>query len=165
MESLPIPHPDPLVTVIIILVCILCIAFFSSSEAALISVSRLKMRSLAEKGNTKAKAVQRLREEHDRLFGTILLTENFFVILASSLGTALAISLFPGHEGVTIIASLVMTVLIVLFGEIAPKTFAASNASRVALTASRPMEAIIAIMHPLVWLFTSVTNSVIKLFG
>ena len=92
MESIPIPHPDPAVTLVIILVCVLCIAFFSGSEAALISVSRLKMRSLAEKGNAKAKAVQRLREEHDRLFGTILLTENFFVILASSLGTALATS-------------------------------------------------------------------------
>jgi putative hemolysin len=52
-----------------------------------------------------------------------------------------------------------------MFGEIAPKTFAASNSSRVALTVSRPMEAIIAIMHPLVWLFTSVTNTVVRLLG
>ncbi|HLB25546.1 MAG TPA: hemolysin family protein [Nitrospirota bacterium] len=165
MESIPLPHPDPLISIIIILVCVLCVAFMSGSEASLISVSRLRMRSLAEKGDKNAKAVQRLREEHDRLFGTILLTENFFIILASSLGTALAISLFPGHEGVTIIASLVLTIFIVMFGEITPKTFAASNASAVALLVARPMEAIITLMHPIVWLFTRVTNGVIKLLG
>ena len=165
MESLPISHPDPLINIIIILVCILGVAFFSSSEASLISVSRLKIRSLVEKGSRKAKAVQRLRDEHDRLFGTILLTENFFIILASSLGTTLAISLFPGHEGVNIIASMVLTVFIVMFGEIAPKTFAAANATRMALAVSRPMEAILAVMHPLVWLFTRVTNAVVRLMG
>ena len=137
MESIPLPHPDPAVSIIIIIVCILCVAFFSSSEASLISVSRLKIRSLVEKGNKRAKAIQRMREEHDTLFGTILLTENFFIILASSLGTALAISMFPGHEAVTIAASVVMTIIIVMFGEITPKTFAASNALRVALFAAR----------------------------
>jgi putative hemolysin len=165
MESIPLLHPDPAISIIIIILCVLCVAFFSSSEASLISVSRLKIRSLVEKGDKRAKAVQRLREEHDRLFGTILLTENFFIILASSLGTALAISLFPGHEGVTVIASVVMTIFIVMFGEITPKTFAASNASRVALFAARPMEAIISLMHPVVWLFTRVTNALVKLFG
>lgn len=165
MEAIPLPHPAPLTTAIIIAACILCVAFFSSSEAALISVSRLKIRSLVEKGNRKAKAVQRLRDEHDRLFGTILLTENFFIILASSLGTALAITLFPEHEWVTVAASVVMTTVIVMFGEIAPKTFAASHSSRVAFTVARPMEAIVTVMHPVVWLFTSVTNAVIKMIS
>ena len=164
MESIPL-HADPVISTIVIVFCVLCVAFFSSSEAALISVNRLKIRSLAEKGDGKAKAVQRLREEHDRLFGTILLTENFFIILASSLGTTVALQLFHGSEAVTIIASIVMTIFIVLFGEITPKTFAASNSERVALLVSRPMEAIITLMHPLVWLFTTVTNTVIKLFG
>ena len=76
MESIPLPHPGNLTAIVIIVMCILCVAFFSSSEAALISVSRLKIRNLIEKGNKKAKAVQRLRDEHDRLFGTILLTDN-----------------------------------------------------------------------------------------
>jgi len=165
MDSIPLPQPDAAISLAIIVLCVLGVAFFSSSEAALISISRLKIRSLVEKGNRNAKAVQRLREEHDRLFGTILLTENFFIILASSLGTTLAISLFPGHEGVTIFASIVMTVFIVMFGEIAPKTFAASHAARVALFVARPMEAIIAIMHPIVWLFTRVTNAVVGVFG
>lgn len=164
MESIPL-HADPAISVIVIILCILGVAFFSSSEASLISVNRLRIRSLAEKGDRRAKAVQRLRDEHDRLFGTILLTENFFIILASSLGTTVALQLFHGSEAVTIIASLVMTVFIVLFGEITPKTFAASHSEKVALMVSRPMEAIVAIMHPIVWLFTRVTNSVIRLFG
>lgn len=165
MESLPIPQADPVISVVVIIMCVLCVAFFSSSEAALISVSRLKIRGLVEKGNKQAKAVSRLREEHDRLFGTILLTENFFIILASSLGTALAISIDPDHEWVTVIASVVMTVFIVMFGEIAPKTFAASHSTRMALIVGRPMEFIVTLMHPLVWLFTSVTNRVITLVG
>jgi len=165
MESIPIAHPDPAISALIIVLCILCVAFFSSSEASLISVSRLKIRSLIEKGSKNAEAVQRLKDQHDRLFGTILLTENFFIILASSLGTTLAISLFPGHEGVTIIASVVMTVFIVMFGEIAPKTFAASHSARVSLTVARPMRFIVTVMHPIVWLFTRVTNAVVRLLG
>ncbi len=164
MESIPL-QADPLISLIIILFCVLFVAFFSSSEASLISVNRLKIRGLAEKGNRKAQAVQRLREEHDRLFGTILLTENFFIILASSLGTAVALHLFHGGEGITIIASLVMTIFIVMFGEITPKTFAASNSERLALTVARPMEAIITILHPVVWLFTRITNLVVRLLG
>jgi magnesium and cobalt exporter, CNNM family len=162
MESLAIP---PLLSIIIIIICVLFVAFFSSSEAALISVNRLRIRSMVEKGNPNAKSVQRIREEHGRLFGTILLTENFFIILASSLGTALAISLFPSYRAVTVIASVVMTVFIVMFGEITPKTFAASNALRVALMVARPMEFVISLMHPIVWVFTSVTNAIIKLLG
>jgi len=165
MESIPLPHPDPLISIIIIMACILFVAFFSSSEAALISVSRLKIRSLIEKGDKRAAAVQRLREEPDRLFGTILLTENFFIILASSLGTTLAISLFPEHEGITVGASIVLTIFIVMLGEITPKTFAASHAARLALIVGRPMEAIVTIMHPVVWLFTRVTNGLLNMLG
>ncbi len=165
METISLFLPDPFTTVLIILACILFVAFFSSSEAALISVSRLTIRSLVEKGDKAASSVQRLRNEPDRLFGTILLTENFFIILASSLGTALAISLFPGHRGVTVAASIVLTIFIVMLGEITPKTFAASHASRFALMVGRPMEAIVTVMHPVVWLFTRVTNGVLSLIG
>jgi putative hemolysin len=165
MESLPLAHPDPVLSIIIIVLCIICVAFFSSSEASLISVSRLKVRNLVEKGDRSAMAVARLREEHDRLFGTILLTENFFIILASSIGTALAFSLFPLQEGITIIASVVMTSIIVMFGEIAPKTFAASNSAKMALLVAKPMEAIVTLMHPLVWLFTRVTNALLRFIG
>ncbi len=165
MESLAIPTLAPALSIVIILICVLFVAFFSSSEAALISVSRLRIRSMVEKGDQNAKSVQRIREEHGRLFGTILLTENFFIILASSLGTALAISLFPNYRFVTLIASVIMTVFIVMFGEITPKTFAASNASKVALMVARPMEFIISLMHPIVLVFTSVTGAVIRLFG
>ncbi len=164
MEAIPLPHLfDPLTTGIIIAICVMCVAFFSSSEASLISVSRLKIRSLAEKGNKRAMAVQRLRDEHHRLFGTILLTENFFIIVASSLGATLAIRLFPDVEWITLGASIVMTILIVMFGEIAPKTFAATHATRVSLMVAKVMEFIIWLTHPVVWLFTSVTNGIIRL--
>jgi len=165
METIPLANPDPTISIMIIILCVFFVAFFSSSEASLISVSRIRIRSLVEKGDKNAMAVSTLRDSHDRLFGTILLTENFFIILASSLGTALAITMFPHREWVTIVASLVMTAFIVMFGEIAPKTFAAAHAEKLALIVARPMAGIIMIMHPLVWLFTRVTNSVIRVIG
>ncbi|MDH4101291.1 MAG: hemolysin family protein [Nitrospirota bacterium] len=154
---------DPVTGLIILFLCIIGVAFFSSSEAALISANRIRIRHLAEKGFVGAQAVSRLVDQHDRLFGTILLTENLLIILASSLGTALAMQ-FLGEEGV-LVATLVMTVLIVAFGEITPKTFAVQHSERIALIVARPMEIIMKVAYPLVWSFTRVTNLVIRLIG
>lgn len=154
---------DPVVGLVVLFLCIIGVAFFSSSEAALISANRIRIRHLAEKGLASAQAVSRLVAQHDRLFGTILLSENLLIILASSLGTALALQ-FLGEEGL-IIATLVMTVVIVAFGEITPKTFAVQHSERMALIVARPMEFIMKVAYPLVWLFTRVTNLSIRLIG
>lgn len=154
---------DPVTGLVVLFLCIVGVAFFSSSEAALISANRIRIRHLAEKGLESAKAVSRLVEQHDRLFGTILLSENLLIILATSLGTALALQLM-GEEGV-LVATIVMTVLIVAFGEITPKTFAVQNSERMALGVARPMEIIMKVVYPLVWLFTRVTNMVVRLIG
>lgn len=154
---------NPVAGLIILLLCILGVAFFSSSEAALISANRIRIRHLAEKGLASAQSVSRIVGQHDRLFGTILLTENLLIIFASSLGTVLALQFF-GEEGV-LIATIAMTVLIVAFGEITPKTLAVQHSERLALAVSRPMEIIMKVAYPLVWLFTRVTNGVVRLIG
>jgi len=163
LETLPLGSQDVGLSIVIMVVCILCVAFFSSSEASLISVSKIRIRHLAEQGNRAAQAVKRVVDHHDRLFATILLTENTFIILASSIGTALAVS-FLGEEGV-LIATATMTVLIVIFGEITPKTIAAQHAERVSLFAGRPIELIIRLMTPIVYIFALLPRLIAGVIG
>ncbi|MGE5707409.1 MAG: CNNM domain-containing protein, partial [Bacteroidota bacterium] len=153
----------------LLLLCLLGVAFFSSSEAAIISVSKIRIRNLAEKEDPKAKAVQRLLLQHDRFFGTILMLENFLIIIATSLFTLMATEFFKsrgsaGELGM-LLASLSMTVLIVLFGEITPKTFAAQNAESYALIVAQPLTAVVWLASPLVRLFTSITNVFVRFFN
>jgi len=152
--------PDWLLSVLI-LFCMLMVGFFSSSEAALLSVSRLKIRYLAGKGNRSAQAVEELKENYSRLFSTILALENMLIILASSLGTALGIFWFK-DKGVWL-ATLIMTPLVVIFGEIVPKTFAAGNAEKYALLIARPMALIVKIASPVIALFNLFANLILKL--
>jgi len=104
-----------------IVVCITLVAFFNSAEASLIPVNKIRIRYLAEQGNRSAQVVTRVLEHHAKFFATILLTENAFIIFASSLGTAVAITLVHGNAALVLLAPLVMTVVIVAFGEITPK--------------------------------------------
>lgn len=155
--------PDPLSFLIIIL-CLLMIAILSSSEVAFIAINRIKLRSLIEKGNINARIVQNIRDEHDRLFSVVILSANLFTILATSIGTAVALQIF-GEEAGIIIATIVMTFLIVVFGELAPKTFAASHAEGIALAMARPIQWYMKLLSPIVWIFRKSSNSLIRLFG
>ncbi len=159
--TLPFGGLNVLVSVIILLISLLMVSFFSSSEASLISVSKIRIRSLAEQGNRAAQAARNLWENHDKLFATILLTENGFIIFASSVGTTLALRIF-GQQGF-LVASIVMTVLIVLFGEITPKTFAARNAERMSLLVARPISVIVKVLTPVIYVFTLIANALISL--
>lgn len=159
--TLPVGGSNVLVSLAILLISILMVAFFASSEASLISVSKIRIRSLAEQGNPAAQLAKDLWENHDKLFATILLTENAFIIFASSVGTTLSLLIF-GERGL-LVASLVMTVLIVLFGEITPKTFAARNAERMSLLVARPISLIVKVLTPVIYLFTLIANFLIGL--
>jgi putative hemolysin len=161
--ALPLGESNAVVSLAILLISLLMVAFFSSSEASLISVSKIRIRSLAEQGNQAAQTAKNLWENHDKLFATILLTENAFIIFASSVGTTLALMLF-GERGL-VIASLAMTVIIVLFGEVTPKTFAARNAERISLVVARPISIIVRILGPVIYVFTLVANFLIGLIS
>jgi putative hemolysin len=163
-ESLPfIQIDDPVVTTIIIIVAIIIVAFFSSSEASLISYNKVRMRHLAEEGNATARVVEQINAQHSKLFATILLSENAFIIFASSVASAFAVSRW--HETGALVATLVMTVLVVIFGEITPKTFAAQNADRWALVIARPIYLWLKIITPLVLIFSTITNGLLWLLG
>ncbi len=155
--------PDP-ISFLVIILCIILIAVLSSSEVAFISLNRIRLRHLVEKGNKNAKIAQKIRDEHDRLFSAVILSGNLFTVLATSVGTALAISLFGEDIGVAI-ATVAITFLTVIFGELAPKTFAVTHAESISLAMARPIELYIRAISPLVWVFNKLSNSIIQLFG
>ena len=148
-----------------IVVCITLVAFFSSAEASLISVNKLRIRYLAEQGDRSAQVVTRVLEHHEKFFATILLTENAFIIFASSLGTAVAITLVQGNAALVLLAPLVMTVVIVAFGEITPKTLAAGSAERWSLFVARPISVIMYLETTVIFLFTLMPRLMVKLMG
>lgn len=149
------------VVVFAILICLS--AFFSSSETALMAVNKIRLRNLIEEGNKKAEIVSSLIENPSKLLGAILVGNNVVNIGASSLATAIAIDLF-GSKGVGIATGFV-TLIVLVFGEITPKSLAAENAERIALLVARPIQVISAVLMPIVVLLLSFTNRFIKLLG
>ena len=155
--------PSPL-SFIIIIICILFIALLSSSEVAFISLNRVRLRHLIEKGNHNAEIAQKIRNEHDRFFSAVILSGNLFTVLATSVGTAVSISYLGKDVGI-VIATIAMTLLTVVFGELAPKTFAVSHAEKIALALARPVEIYIKAISPLVFLFNGLSNFIIRVLG
>ncbi len=153
------------VLALMLVVSVAMVAFFSSAEASLISVNRVRMQYLAEQGSRGARAVIRVLEQQEKFFATILLTENAFIIFASSVGTAIAINIWSAHGAVLLLAPLAMTVFVVTFGEITPKTLAAGASERWALVVARPVAAIMWLETYLIFLFTLLPRYIIRLMG
>jgi putative hemolysin len=153
------------VQILILVLSIVMVAFFSSAEASLISTNKFRMRYLTEQGNGSAKVVNQVLSKPEKFFSTILLTENAFIIFASSFGTAMAITLLGGSEASILIATAIMTVVIVTFGEITPKTLAANFADRWALIIARPIGLVMLLETPVIYFFTVLPRIVMKFFG
>ena len=155
---------DVRIQLLILVVSLAVVAFFSSSEASLISVNKFRIRHLVDQGNQAASAVLRVVDHHEKFFATILLTENAFIILSTSVGTALTISLIGGPFSV-LVATVVMTLVIVIFGEITPKSLASRASERWALVVGRPVEAVMALETPILFVFTIVPRLVLRMIG
>ena len=138
-------------------------AFFSASETALMSLSKIRIRYMEDEGVKGAKLVASLIEKSSDLLSSILVGNNIVNIAATSVSTALFMSIF-GSQGVAI-ATAVMTVLVLIFGEITPKTIAANSPEKVALLVSKPINLIMKIVKPLVWVFNLLTGVIFKLMG
>ncbi|MEK7698166.1 MAG: hemolysin family protein [Nitrospirota bacterium] len=152
------------ISFLIIILCLIFIALLSSSEVAFIAFNRIRIRHLIEKGSSSAKTAQKIRDQHDRLFSAVILSGNLFTVLATSVGTALALKFFGEEYGI-IISTIIMTFLTVIFGELAPKTFAVTHAEKVALFMAKPMEMYIKLISPLAWIFSKLSNLIIRFFG
>jgi len=154
-------HPGFLVGMLVFL--LLCSAFFSSSETGMLSLNRYRLRHQAKDGHRGAKRASALLERPDRLLGTILVGNNFVNILASSIATVLAIKLW-GEAGIAI-ATIGLTIILLIFGEITPKTLAALRPETVAYPVSLPLLLLQKVLYPLVALLNWISNGLLKLLG
>ena len=137
-----------LLTAISIFVLLILSAFFSGSETALTAASKPLMHQLEQSGNARAKTVNRLMTRKERLIGAILLGNNLVNILASALATSFLIVIF-GEAGV-IYATIGMTLLVLIFSEILPKTYALRNANRAAITVVPLINLVVVVLSPFV---------------
>ena len=148
---------------VLLFILILASAFFSSSETSMMAINRYRLKTLISKNNVQAKRVEKLLNNIDYLIGAILLGNNFVNILAASIATLLSIKLYG--EGSVIIASMILTIVILIFAENTPKTFAAKNPEKIALPASWLLELIIKLFKPVIYLISLISVSILKLFG
>ena len=154
-------HPGFLIGLLIFLLA--CSAFFSSAETGILSLNRYRLRHLAKEGHRGAKRVSALLSRPDRLLGAILIGNNFVNILASAIATVLAIQLW-GYAGIAI-ATVGLTLLLLIFGEITPKTLAALRPEAVAYPLSLPLSVVLKLFYPLVLLLGWISNGLLRLLG
>jgi Mg2+/Co2+ transporter CorB len=140
-----------------------CSAFFSGSETALTATSKARMLSLEKDKDARAKRVNILIADRESLIGAILLGNNLVNILASSIAAAVFLAMF-GEAGVPI-ATLVMTLLVLIFAEVLPKTYALSNPDRLALAVSLPIRFFVRIFAPVVAAVQAVVRLTLRLLG
>ncbi|MBL1276572.1 MAG: HlyC/CorC family transporter [Ectothiorhodospiraceae bacterium] len=138
-------------------------AFFSGSETGLVSLNRYRLRHLAKTGHRGAIRAAKLLERPDRLIGLILLGNNFVNILASSIATILALRLY-GEAGIAIAAG-ILTLIILIFSEVTPKTMAVLHPERFAFPATWVLSPLLKLLYPFVWLVNIAANGLLRLGG
>lgn len=147
-----------------ILCClILCSAFFSSSETGMMSLNRYRLKHLVKKKHPGARRASKLLERPDRLIGVILIGNNFVNILASAIATIVAVRLW-GDAGV-VIATAGLTLVILIFAEVSPKTLAALHPEKIAFPAAYILRPLLTLIYPLVWAVNGITNGFLRLLG
>lgn len=153
---------DGVIQSIILVILLFLSAFFSSSETALTTVNRLKLESLAEEGNKRAKKVLKLLEKPSKMLSTILIANNVVNISASALATTIAMNVF-GSSYVAL-ATGILTLLVLVFGEITPKTMATVNNEKMALNCGGTILALSKILTPVIFIVDALANGFLKLF-
>lgn len=138
-------------------------AFFSGAEIALMTLNRYRLRHLAESGHRGARLAARLLERPDRLLGVILVGNNFANITASSFATLLALELY-GERAVAV-AAFLLTFVVLVFAEVAPKTYAALQPERLAYPAAFVLRPLLLALYPIVWLVNALGNLLLRLLG
>ena len=151
------------IQIVLLIILLIGSVFFSASETALMSLSKIKMRHMEEDGVKGAKLVSTLIEDSNRLLTSILIGNNIVNIAATSITTSLFTAML-GAQGVAIATGL-MTVLVLIFGEITPKTISANNPEKASLVVAKPIKFFVTILTPIVWIFNIITKVIFKLFG
>ena len=137
----------------ILVICVILSAYFSATETAFSSLNKTRLRTLAEKGNKKAALANSLAEDYDKLLSTILIGNNIVNIGASSLGTVLFVQLLGGDMGAAV-STIVITIVVLIFGEISPKSLAKDSPEKFAMFSAPIIKMLITVFAPLNWFFT-----------
>ncbi len=157
MIDLPIPALIGALVVLLVLS-----ACFSGSETALMAVNRYRLRHRARQGHRGSRLALRLLDQPDRLIGLILLGNNFVNVLASMLATLIALEVWG--ESALGVTAIVLTMIILIFAEVAPKTFAATHSEKMALPFAFVYTPLLRLLYPFVWVVNWLANGVLKVF-
>ncbi len=154
-------HSTTLILVLIIL--IILSAYFSATETAFSSLNRIRLKNLASEGNKRAKLAYELSENYDELLSTILVGNNIVNIASASIATVLFVSAFGSSTGPTL-STVIMTVVVLIFGEVSPKSLAKENAERFAMFTAPVMRGLVVLLKPVNFLFSMLKKGLSKLF-
>ena len=143
-------------------VLILLSAYFSSSETGMMSINRYRLKHLQNEGNSAAKRVQKLLDRPDRLIGLILIGNNLVNIAASSLATIICIRLFGDYWGI-FAATFGLTLILLIFAEVTPKTLAALYPEKIAFPSSVILLPLLTVLYPFVAFINGITNGILAL--
>jgi Mg2+/Co2+ transporter CorB len=149
--------------VIVIVVLLVLSAFFSATETALMSLNRYRLRHQARSGHRGARVAEWLLQRPDRLIGLILLGNNTVNLTAAALVTILAQRL--GGQGAVLVATFMLTIVVLIFCEVAPKTIAALHPARIALPAALVYYPLLKVAYPIVWVLNLFANALLRLLG
>ncbi|MGN1317389.1 MAG: CNNM domain-containing protein, partial [Lachnospirales bacterium] len=148
---------------IVLIVCLALSGFFSGAETALTSLSKIRIRAMVEENKKNARLIQKVLDDPNKLISAILIGNNLVNITASALATVIATRLF-GSNGVGI-ATGVLTVLVLVFGEITPKTFSRNNCELVSSIVIKPIYICTIIFTPAILILNVITGVIFKLIG
>lgn len=147
----------------LLIVLLLLSAFFSSTETALMSLNRYRLRHRARAGNRAARLTEKLLQRPDRLIGLILLGNNAVNLAAAALVTVIAIRL--GGQAAIFAGTMILTVVVLIFAEVTPKTIAARYPSKIALPAALIYYPLLKVAYPLVWIVSFLANGLLRVLG
>ena len=151
--------------VILFFICLGCAAFFCSAETAFIGIQKLRLQHLIQSGQPAAKRVAKIVEQPEKFLATVLLGINFFETAVATLGTIIAVSLIRNENWAIAIATIVITIVTLVFAELIPKSLAVRYGERLALRYVRPLEIISTLLYPLVYILNHIGIRFTKVVG
>ena len=152
---------DPWLITALIILLVMCSAYFSSTETAYSSVSKIRLKNYADNGNKRAKTALYISENYDKALSTILVGNNIVNIAASSLGTLLFVSFLDDATG-TLVSTIVLTIVVLIFGEVTPKNFARENSEKICLSSATMLRILMTLFTPITFLLLKLNSLMAK---
>jgi len=155
-------EPSLLILIVVLIFLLILSGFFSGSETGMMAANKIKLKNLSKKSKNSAKRSLELLKKPDQLLSAILVGNNFANILASAIVTIIMINYFGGN---VLLGSIILTIIILIFSEITPKTIAAIKPESVATRASFLLKILVTIFRPLIFLTNSISRAILKVFN